>query len=150
MIQSCPTFWTPSTLFSILTAIVTITGWIITAKLSRSNSLLMSKKSEINRLVDELYKNLDGIYEEMLLIMLKKTDPNVVYHKFIAIVRNVNFTCQRIHDLDESQLVNSALLGELRQACTDDRKYIDSRITTTLAELQDIHERIKMSFIKKF
>lgn len=148
--EGCPLFMTPSTYFSLLTAAITITGWIITARLSRTNTTNSSKNNEINKLVDELYKTLDSIYTEMLLVMLKTSEPKVAYYKFIALVRSVNFICSRIEMLDSTQPLNQGLLGELRQACTDDKKYEQAIITTTLAQIQDVQERIKNSFIKKF
>ncbi|HHW4136599.1 TPA: hypothetical protein ACUU9L_000268 [Yersinia enterocolitica] len=148
--EVCPVLLTPSTYFSLLTVVITITGWIITSRLSRSNTIVLSKNNEINKLVDELYKNLDNIHEEMLQLMIKKNDSVFAYHKFIALIRNVTFICNRISVLDNTQKVNQGLLGELRQSCTDDRKYEDARIRTTLAEIQDVQERIKTSFIKKF
>ncbi|KGA40412.1 hypothetical protein KU75_16895 [Pectobacterium odoriferum] len=141
---------TPSTWFSFLTAIITICGWIITAKLAKTNISAQAKSNEINRLVEELYKNLDCIYNEMLSLIPEDADKKSAYYRFISLVKNTTFICQQINRLDSFQTVQFQLIGELRQSCTNDKKYDEKKIRITLLELQDIHERIKKSYIKKF
>ena len=65
-------------------------------------------------------------------------------------IQNVKFLSETINKIDSHQLINDHMLSELRQACTDDRKYSPSKIGITLPELRDIQERIKKAFNKKF
>lgn len=133
--------------------VVTIIGWNISSYLSGRNTFKNSKNTELNRLIDALYKNLDDIYNEMIQLVTVETEDHkkvVSYHKFIGLVQNVKFLSDTINKLDATQNLSSSLFSELRQACTDDRRYSPSKIGVTLPELRDIHERVKKSFNKKF
>lgn len=136
-----------------LSLLATITGWVISSHLSSRNTSRHAANSELNRLIESLYKGLDEIYNEMLLLVTKEYEDHektVSYHKLINMVQNIKFICSSITTLDPNQKKADTLIAELRQACTDDRKYSPSKIGITLPELRDIHERIKINFNKKF
>ena len=133
--------------------VVTIIGWNISSYLSGRNTFRNSKNTELNRLIDSLYKSLDDIYNEMIQLVTTDADDHkktVSYHKFIGMVQNVKFLSDTIHKLDGSQRLTPHLFSELRQACTDDRKYSPSKIGMALPELRDVQERVKNTFNKKF
>lgn len=136
-----------------LALLATILGWIITSTLSSRNTSRHATNTELNRLIDSLYKGLDDIYNEMVVLVTSESDNHkktVSYHKFIAMVQNIRFICKSISKLDNNQNSADSLIAELRQACTDDRKYSPSKIGIALPEIMDIQERIKNNFNKKF
>jgi len=136
-----------------LSLLATITGWVISSHLASRNTSRHASNSELNRLIDSLYKGLDEIYNEMLLLVTKEHEDHektVSYHKLINMVQNIRFISASIIKLDPNQKPVDNLMAELRQACTDDRKYSPAKIGSTLPELRDIHERIKINFNKKF
>ncbi|MGJ3353465.1 hypothetical protein [Providencia sp. Je.9.19] len=138
---------------ALATAVITITGWIITSKLAYSNNSKNEKNKEINRLIDELYQVLDVVYSEMLILSeITRSQRSKVkaYFRFISLVRKIQFLCERVQCLDNQQLVQNHLITELRQNCTDEQKYEKDKIIFTLAELQRIQEEIKKSYNKKF
>lgn len=140
-------------LIPFLSLLATIVGWIISSQLASRNTSRHAANSELNRLIDSLYKELDEVYKEMLPLVTKEHDDHektVSYHKFINMVQNVKFICTSIVMLDSKQKSADALLSELRQACTDDRKYSPVKIGVTLPELREIQEKIKNNFNKKF
>ncbi|WP_320751220.1 hypothetical protein [Enterobacter roggenkampii] len=133
--------------------VVTVVGWNISSYLSGRNIFKNSKNTELNRLIDSLHKNLDDIYIEMIQLVTAEIEDHkkvVSYHKFIGMIQNIKFISETINKLDAAQNLSSSLLSELRQACTDDRKYSPSKIGVALPELRDIQERVKKSFNKKF
>ncbi|HCR4037706.1 TPA: hypothetical protein OOF66_004000 [Morganella morganii] len=138
---------------ALITAIITITGWIVTSRLSYHNNGKNEKNKEINRLIDELYQILDVIYSEMLILSeITRSQRSKVkaYFRFISLVRKIQFLCERIQSLDSEQKIQNHLITELRQNCTDERKYEKDKISMTLAELQLIQEDIKKLYNKKF
>lgn len=136
-----------------ISLLVTVGGWVISSQLASRNTSKHALNSELNRLIESLYKSLDDIYNEMLpLVTIEHPDheKTVSYHKLINMVLNVRFICRSIVILDNNQKSADVLVSELRQACTDDRKYSPDKIGITLPELRDIQERIKNNFNKKF
>ncbi|EAA9298002.1 hypothetical protein ADQ49_27225 [Salmonella enterica subsp. enterica] len=136
-----------------MSLVVTVIGWIISSYLSGKNIAKNSKNMELNHLIDDLYKILDDIYSEMIKLVTKEVDEHhkmVSYHKLIRMVQDVRFLSDTINKLDNTQYINSGLFAELRQACTDDRKYSPSKIGVALPELRNIQERVKNTFSKKF
>lgn len=144
--------WTlPGTILATVAISITIIGWIVTALLARSNNSKNLKKLEINRLIDDLYFKLDFIYDEMHGILSKtNTNTTASYYIFIASVRHVDFTCKRINVLDSKKIVDTGLIAELRQACTNDAKYAADKVGATLSEIQYINEKIKDKYLKVF
>ncbi|EBL0008537.1 hypothetical protein DYJ26_27250 [Salmonella enterica] len=65
-------------------------------------------------------------------------------------IQDVKFLSDTINKLDNTQILNAGLFAELRQACTDDRKYSPAKIGIALPELRDIQERVKSAVNKKF
>jgi len=133
--------------------IVTIIGWNMSSYLSGQNTFKNSKNTELNRLIDALYKNLDDIYNEMIQLVTIELDEHkktVSYHKFIGLIQNIKFLSDTINKLDSSQRLTPDLFSELRQACTDDRRYSPTKIGVALPELREIQEKIKKAFNKKF
>ncbi|MBV4368165.1 hypothetical protein [Erwinia phyllosphaerae] len=140
--------WVP--FFSLL---ATIAGWIISSYLASRNTSRHASNAELNRLIDSLYKGLDEIYDQMLDLVTKEYDDHektVSYHKFVSMVQNVRFICNAIVKMDNGQQKADSLVAELRQACTDDKKYSPKMIGIALPEIRDIQERIKNNFNKKF
>ncbi|MDI9768604.1 hypothetical protein QM327_18815 [Pantoea dispersa] len=140
--------WVP--FFSLL---ATIAGWMISSYLSSRNTSRHSANAELNRLIDSLYKGLDEIYEQMLDLVTKEHDDHektVSYHKLVNKVQNIRFICNAIVKMDKVQPNADTLIAELRQACTDDKKYSPKMIGIALPEIRDIQERIKNNFNKKF
>lgn len=136
-----------------LSLLATIAGWIISSILSSRNTSKHAKNTELNRLIDSLYKGLDEIYNEMVGLVTKEKqdhEKTVSYHKFISMLQNIRFICKSISKLDQEQKSADNLIAELRQACTDDRKYSPSKIGVALPEIMDIQERLKNNFNKKF
>lgn len=136
-----------------LSLLATIAGWIISSTLSSRNTSKHAKNTELNRLIDSLYKGLDEIYSEMVELITKEKqdhEKTVSYHKFISMLQNIRFICNSISKLDQEQKSADNLIAELRQACTDDRKYSPSKIGVALPEIMDIQERLKNNFNKKF
>ncbi|EAO9155224.1 hypothetical protein AA14_10250 [Salmonella enterica] len=136
-----------------MSLVVTIIGWNISSFLSGKNTFKNSKNMELNHLIDALYKILDDIYNEMIQLVTIEVDDhkkNVSYHKFIGMIQDVKFLSDTINKLDNTQVLNAGLFAELRQACTDDRKYSPAKIGIALPELRDIQERVKSAFNKKF
>lgn len=141
----------PATILAIVAISLTVIGWIVTAVLAHNNNSKNLKKLELNRLIDELYFKLDFIYNEMLEILEKpERDKAVSYYLFISSVRQVEFTCKRIQSLDKEQAIDTGFIAELRQSCTDDRKYEPNKVGTTLTEIQYIAEKLKTKYSKKF
>ncbi|CAI2036248.1 Uncharacterised protein [Serratia fonticola] len=150
MSQTDSTF-TPAVIIAIISIVITIVGWIVTALIAMSNNSRNLKKLEVNRLIDELFFKLDFIYNEMLnLAQDKNANKTMAYYIFIAAVRHIEFTCNRIMSLDGNKPSDSGLIAELRQVSTDDRKYESSKIGSTLAELQHVNEKIKSKYNKTF
>lgn len=142
---------TPGLVVAIISLVITITGWVVSALLARGNNSRNLQKLETNRLIDELYYKLDFIYNEMMDLMQENSkNKDMVYFLFVASVRHIEFTCDRISKLDKQQAADTGLIAELRQACTDDRKYDKKKIGTTLSEIQHVNEKIKSKYIKKF
>lgn len=138
---------------TLLTAIITITGWLVTSRLAYKNNSKNEKNKEINRLIDELYQVLDTVYSEMLVLSeITRSQKSKVraYFRFISLVKKVQFLSERIESLDNQQVIPNNLIIELRQNCTDDKNYEKEKIVITLAELQKIQEDIKKSYNKKF
>ncbi|EDW2054883.1 hypothetical protein S518_002687 [Salmonella enterica subsp. enterica] len=136
-----------------MSLVVTVIGWSVSSFLSGRNIAKNSKNMELNHLIDDLYKVLDDIYNEMIQLVTREVDEHqkiVSYHKLIRMIQDVKFLSDTINKIDNTQSINSGLFAELRQACTDDRKYSPSKIGVTLPELRDIQERVKSTFNKKF
>lgn len=144
--------WTmPATIIAIAGILLTMLGWIVTAILARSNNAKNLRKLEINRLIDEMFFKLDFIYNEMLeLLENEQKDKVVSYFLFTSSVRHVEFICDRISILDTTKQKDSGLISDLRQACTNDAKYVKEKVGTTLHEIQHANEKIKSRYLKTF
>ncbi|WP_313158318.1 hypothetical protein [Kluyvera cryocrescens] len=140
-------------LVPLLSVVATVTGWIVSSRFSSKNTGHHAKNAELNKLIDALNKSLEDMFNEMTDVLSENMDDtkkSITYHKFVGMVMNIRFLCEAIEKIDESQKIDQFKFIELRQACTNERKYDSKKINITLPELQNIQEQIKRSYNKKF
>ncbi|EMU8848718.1 hypothetical protein KC982_17920 [Proteus mirabilis] len=144
------TWLSPTTIISILTAIITIAGWSITAKLSRNNASKESQNKELNQLIDDLDFVIETIHLDMIDLFSNQGNTLPAYHKFVSSATKVRFICEEIEKIDHTQKPDFDLIGRLRQACTNDRNYEKTKLPVTLSEIQFVHQDIRKKYSKKF
>lgn len=147
------TDWTsPTTIASIATAVITIAGWIITARLAKKNTDKDSENSELNQLIDKLDALLESIYSRMVKLLANDIDEDKLayYYEFISSIAKVKFLCQSIEKIDGNQKIDYESIGLLRQACTDDNNYVKQKLPQVLAQVQAAHQELRNKYTKKF
>lgn len=131
--------------------LVSVSGWFAAARLTHRYNLIESKKSEINRKIDELHVVLFDIRDELLGIMeSNKHTTTSNYFRLVSFVSHISFICESIEELDIDKKVNATLMKKIRQSCTNDKNYKPEKISYTLYKFELISMEIKKHYKKSF